>query len=62
MKVGVDLETSEVYIAISSGGVTTSSSMNPKSARVLAAQLVASADVLDTATENGELDEPDPIS
>ncbi len=59
MKVGVDLDSQEIFIQISSGGVSTTTGMNPASARAIAAQLKASAKVIEDmeATENDEDDE-----
>ena len=59
MKAGLDLGKGEVYLVTGSGGLNTMTSMTAKGARVLAEQLIACADTLDNATENGWLDAAD---
>ena len=59
MKAGVNIESEKVYIETNSNnassGLNTTVEMNTKAARILARQLIASADMLDDAASVGLL-------
>lgn len=58
MKVGLNLDSSKVRLEVSSGGgISTNVEMTANVARVLASQLIASAETLERAIEQGLIDD-----
>lgn len=56
MKVGIDINKAVVFVALTTDdGITSTVGMTANVARAVANQLTASANVLDAATEAGEL-------
>ena len=60
MKVGLNMETNKVRLEVTAGGgLITNMEMTAKYARFVAAQLIASAEALDTAHEDGLIEDDD---
>ena len=59
MKAGLDLRTNKVVLDLTNNGITFTADMTANAARMLAAQLVASAETLDQANENGWTEDAD---
>lgn len=57
MKVGIDFETDKVYVITKASDAEVTLEMSPIAARLMAMQLISSADTLDDAREKGLVDD-----
>jgi len=56
MKVGLDVNKEEIFLEVgSNNGLSTTVNMTTRTARAVGGQLIANADALDTALEEGNL-------
>ena len=53
MKTGIDFETGEVYVSLETNGVVTTARLKPQNARAVANAILANAQSLEQAMEDG---------